>query len=498
MKPTKTEFHFKATGTSTLLFGRRETATYTDTLIPRYQGNPLIEALPPILSDDDISDQLAYYPPYEKTHRALPAEQRIHIIHTILDLLIPFPENVDLAQRFSCLIREGYVARNPIAAEFWQKFRSRAEHQRDNGNARVRVRSSAPGMTIMGISGGGKTTATEAAIGLYPQLIQHSIFQGRPFTWTQVVWLKLQCPFDGSTRGLCLNFFQAIDELLGTNHYRNYGEGRKSTDELMPAMRRVASLHSLGLLLIDELQHLDQSRTGKEIMLNFFTELVNEIGVPIVFIGTPKVKSVLAGEFRQSRRGTSEGDFVWNRMENDEKWRYFAESLWDYQYLQKPTPPSEELFDVLYDESQGIIDIAVKLFMLSQVRAVRKKLEILNVNIIRSVASDSLRTIQRALDALRRGDYEALKAIPDIQPIDYDEAVRKISNADRLKNLAGRREAPTTRAGVSPDKMTGTMETAAAGGTLMEIVKQAGQSKGDPRETLKSKGVVRDVAEYLS
>ena len=478
MKLTKTEFHFKATGVSTLLFGRRETATYTDMVLPRYQGNPLIEALPPILSDDEISDQLAYYPRYEKAHRALPAEQRIHIIHTILDLLIPFPEHIDLAQRFSCLIREGYVARNPIAAEFWQKFRSRADHQRDNGSARVRVRSSAPGMTIMGISGGGKTTATEAAVGLYPQLIQHSMYQGRPFTWTQVVWLKLQCPFDGSTRGLCLNFFQAIDELLGTNHYRNYGEGRKSTDELMPAMRRVASLHSLGLLLIDELQHLDQSRSGKEMMLNFFTELVNEIGVPIVFIGTPKVKSVLAGEFRQSRRGTSEGDFVWNRMENDEKWKYFAESLWDYQYLQKPTPPSKELFDVLYDESQGIIDIAVKLFMLSQVRAVRKKLETLSASVIRSVAADSLRTIQRAMDALRRGDFEALSAIPDIQPIDYDAAVRKISNADRLKNLAGKREASTTR--TSSDKMTGSMETAAAGATLMEIAKQGGSTKTDP------------------
>jgi hypothetical protein len=496
MKLTKRECHFNATGTSTLLFGPRETATYTDALIPRYLGNPLNQALPPIFSDDEISNQLAHYPSYEKAHRLLPAEQRIHIIHTIRDLFIPFPEHIDLAQRFSCLIREGYVARNPIAAQFWQKFRSRAEHQRDNGGARVRVRSHAPAMTIMGISGGGKTTATEAAIGLFPQLIQHSMFQGQPFTWTQMVWLKLQCPFDGSTRGLCLNFFQAVDELLGTNHYRNYGEGRKSTDELMPAMRRVASLHSLGLLLIDELQHLAQSRSGKETMLNFFTELVNEIGVPIVFIGTPKVKSVLAGEFRQSRRGTSEGDFVWNRMENDEKWTYFAESLWTYQYLQKPAAPSKELFDVLYDESQGIIDIAVKLFMLSQIRAVRKKLETLSVNIIRSVASDSLRTIQRALDALRRGDYEALATIPDIQPIDYDEAVRKISNADRLKHLAGKRDASKTGAGISPDNRL--METAATGGTLMQIAKQGSSTKADPREALKTQGVVRGVADYLT
>jgi hypothetical protein len=172
--------------------------------------------------------------------------------------------------------------------------------------------------------------------------------------------------------------------------------------------------------------------------------------------------------------------------------------MWDYQYLQKPIPPSKELFDVLYDESQGIIDIAVKLFMLSQIRAIRKKLETLGVGVIRSVASDSLRTIQRALDALRRGDYEALSAIPDIQPIDYDEAVRKISSVDRLKHLAGKREASMTRAGISPDKTIRSMETAAAGGTLMEIAKHGGPTKVDPREALKTHGVVRGVAEFLT
>src|SRR5439155_9812714 len=140
-------------------------------------------------------------------------------------------------------------------------------------------------------------------------------------------------------------------------------------------------------LAIDEIQHLDQSKSGgKDRMLNFFTHLINTIGVPVVFIGTPKAKSVLSGEFRQSRRGTGEGDFIWDRLENDEKWRYFLESLWGYQYLRTATPPSKELFDVIHDESQGIVDIAVKVFMLSQVRAIRSGHETLTSAIIRSVA----------------------------------------------------------------------------------------------------------------
>lgn len=513
MKSIKTKQLISSNGTMfSVLFGRRELAEYTDTPIPRYQGNPLIEALPPILSESEISDALAYYPPFNESERALSPELRIHMIHTVLDLLVPFPDHIDLAERFSCLIRESYTARNPLAVEYWQNFRSRMEAGQEGNTPRLRVRSSARGMTIIGISGAGKTTGTEAVLNIYPQLIQHSEYKGKPFTWTQLVWLKLQCPPDGSIRGLCLNFFQAIDELIGTHYYRDYAQGRRSTDELIPAMQRVGSLLSIGLLAIDEIQHLDQSKSGgKDCMLNFFTHLVNTIGVPIVFIGTPKAKSVLTGEFRQSRRGTGEGDFVWDRLENDEKWKYFMESLWGYQYLRNPTPPSKELFDVTHDETQGIVDIAVKLFMLSQVRAVRSGQETLTSAIIRSVAKDSFRTIQTALDALRRGDYEALAEIPDIQPIDYDAALRKMSNSTRLANLTARPQPH----GVTQPKAHVVVPQVSVGGSvsksaphdsalnlpstdsLMEIVKRANEAKISPHDALKAQGLVRDSTEYL-
>jgi hypothetical protein len=498
--------------TFSVFFGRRELAEYRDSPIPRYQGNPLIEALPPILPQSEISNALAYYPPYDKNHRTLPAEQRIHIIHTVLDVYIPLPEHIDLAERFSCLILEGYTARNPIVAEYWQTFRPRFDASGQEHGTRLRMRSSARGMTILGLSGGGKTTGTEACLNLYPQLIQHSQYHGRPFTWTQLVWLKLQCPFDGSTRGLCMNFFKAVDELIGTNHERNYAQGRRSTDELMPAMQRVAALNSLGVLVIDEIQHLDQSKSGgSERMLNFFTQLVNTIGVPVVFIGTPKAKAVLSREFRQSRRGTGEGDFVWDRLERGEKWDYFIESLWSYQYLRTETRPSQELFEVLYDESQGIIDIAIKLFMLSQVRAIHTGQEVLTPAIIRSVAGDSFRTIQQALDALRRGDHEALESFQDIKPVDYDAAVRRIANPARLMTLtAGRRpdaaaesqrqpvEAPPSqKSSVHPSPRQAAHKPGDSTGTLVDIVKQANENNLSPHDRLKAQGFVRDCADYL-
>ena len=42
--------------------GRTVRAEYLDTGIPDYDGNPLIEALPPVLTDDQATVSLAHYP----------------------------------------------------------------------------------------------------------------------------------------------------------------------------------------------------------------------------------------------------------------------------------------------------------------------------------------------------------------------------------------------------------------------------------------------------
>ena len=128
----------------------------------------------------------------------------------------------------------------------------------------------------------------EAILSLYPQVIYHSQYDQQAFSRVQVVWLKLDCPFDGSVKGLCLNFFQAVDNLLDTQYYLNYARrGRSTVDEMLPQMARVASIHGLGVLVIDELQHLREARSGgSNKMLNFFVQLVNTIGMPVVLIGT--------------------------------------------------------------------------------------------------------------------------------------------------------------------------------------------------------------------
>lgn len=206
---------------------------------------------------------------------------------------------------------------------------------------------------------------------------------------------------------------------LETEYSKNYaGSGRRTVDELIPYMARVASLHCIGVLVIDEIQHLSEAKSGgSKKMLNFFVQLINTIGIPVVLVGTYKAMSILSGEFRQIRRGTGQGDLVWDRMAEDKVWEFFVESLWRYQYLKKSCLLTPVICHTLYDVTQGITDFAVKIYMLAQVRAITTGKETITESIIRSVAKDSLRLAQPILSALKTGDIQLLHSFEDVHPI---------------------------------------------------------------------------------
>lgn len=396
----------------------------------RYDGNPLIEALPPIYSVSEVAKRLTYLPPFKATERELPPHLRLHLLQIALELFVPLPIHTDLEQRFSTMIRHGYVGRNPTSRQHWSDLDRRVESMQYN--LPTRPEAAAPGFTIIGLSGAGKTTGIKRVLGQYPQVIEHTEYNGRRCRMTQIVHLLMTCPHDGSVRGLCVDFFDKIDRLLGADERHRYVASKSSVDQLLPSMARLASIHNLGVLVIDEIQHLSHSKSGgRERMLNFFVELVNRIQLPVVLVGTYAAAGVLGDEFRQIRRGCGQGDLIWDSMLNDDTWALFMETLWRHQYVRHVTPLTKELLDTLYDECQGITDFAVKMFMLAQARAITSGEEKITVRCIRSIAHDSFRTAQPILRALRTKDLMALSTMKDVAPVSFSSALQLVVTATK-------------------------------------------------------------------
>ncbi|WP_343776151.1 ATP-binding protein [Clostridium sartagoforme] len=227
------------------------------------------------------------------------------------------------------------------------------------------------------------------------------------FSRTQIVWLKIDCPYDGSLSTLCKSFLKAIDDLLGTRYLETFGYANRVTSTMMLHMTPLASIYGIGVLVIDEIYHLLNSKNDMEEMLNFFVTLSNTVGIPTVLIGTSKAQKIFKGNFRQARRAASEGSIIWDRMDKEsDEWSFFLEILWDFQCLKENTILTDKIRDAFYDECQGITAVAANLFILAQERALSEEEEKITIEILRATAKEDLHMIQPMIKALRNNNMK--------------------------------------------------------------------------------------------
>ncbi|WCE93878.1 ATP-binding protein [Acidithiobacillus ferriphilus] len=403
-----------------------------DLTLPEYRDNPFIAKLPPPMSTHDALLAMAAPPAFNAAERDYPAHLRAHCISRLKGYFEPLETHLSLEAKFGLLIRQGYLCRNPTTADYTRRVREGATRvfEKDLMAGGRSVRSTASSFALIGCSGIGKSYGMARILELYPQKIHHA----EPRSLDQVVWLKLDSPHKGSPKQLCINFFRSMDDLLGTRYSAQFGSSRRSVDEMMVHMAHVANLHALGVLIVDEIQHIREAPgTGAEALLNFLVTLVNTIGIPVILIGTMGALPLLQGDFRQARRASGLGSLVWERMENEPTWNYFVERMWTYQWTREISPLTDEVRKVLYEESQGIVDVLINLFMMAQLRAIQlgvlnRRPERIDAGLLRQVASEHMRLIAPMINALKRGDREAIAQYDDIRPM-QDQVLQVFSDA---------------------------------------------------------------------
>ncbi len=352
------------------------------------------------------------------------------------------------------MIRSGYVGRNLSDGSLNRHMQNGYERimTGDLDSFRfAQTRSTARSLSLIGCSGSGKSSTISRILATYPQVIFHE-----KLNFTQLSYLKIECPNNGSLKSLCLNFFREVDRVLHTNYEQRYGQKRHGQPTLLALMSQVATHRAIGILVIDEIQRLSRKRSGgQETMLEFFVELVNTVGVPVILVGTPKARPIFELELQSGRRSAGFGSLFWEPMRAPKpkadpktgklrhtEWMAFTDTLWRYQWLQKRDEVlSEEIREYWYDLSQGVLDIVVKLFVLAQIRAIATGVELISIPLLKQVYEDELKPVHPMLAALRSGDPELISKYSDLHVQDIDKRVLKL----RQKIEASRLNADSER-----------------------------------------------------
>lgn len=508
-----------------------EQAVYSVPTLTKYRDNPLIHSLVQPQPWDVAYKLWRQRPPIDPAGRSYPSHQRLLLLLDALRFFEPLEMHERLDFVLNGLLFDGYVPRNPLPVR-----RHTAREQLvligagQEGDIRYTPELRVIAALLIAFPGMGKSASIRNKFKQQPALVIHNTFidtqrQVHKFDAVQIPSMMISCPEDGSTKRLCLAFFEELDFLLGSDFYSIYTRKGYTKEILMDLMADAVRDHHIGLLAFDELQRLNRAASGGEAeTLDFFVRLMDKLSVPIVFIGTPSTERILARLPHKIRRTDVLGDCRWTRLHNDQNWENLLAALWPYQYLKAEVKRTAAYSQMLYDQSQGIIDYAVKIYILAQIYAIITETEhLFSPQTIALAAKENLYFARELLDALASGDPATLTKLDldDLQPLDMQQAIEQAtirhrsSQGDIVPDEAI--QTPSLDSTAGPSETSSTAETAEDTATppqagsrqrrartsppipnTIEGIVAAGRAEGKAAaEVLEENGLVRSGTEFL-
>lgn len=376
-----------------------EKAVYRPAILPEHRGNPLIEALPTKYTDEELVDRLSFYPSHSFDETQLDPFERVEYLTRLKDLRQPLPIYLDCFRAVEMAIKEGYSVKNPLSPTTMNYLHYPIDRRPNIEPRTGYFKPKGCGITVIGESGVGKTCMLEQILGCFPDTIEHSQYKKHSLPLRQVVWIKVDCPDDSSVRALCHKILSELDSKLGFEPTKRAGTIPLLLDQIEARIKS----SFLGILVIDEMQNLNLAKTGgADRLLGFIHNLVNNLGIPILFCANPPFNQLLSRTLKAARRAESNGYFDVVLMENDSVWSLFIEELWELQWTNVRTPLTGELNDKLYELSVGNMDLAVRIFREAQRYIIGCVDERITGELLEYAASIAIKASKTVTDEIRR------------------------------------------------------------------------------------------------
>lgn len=336
---------------------------------PKVSSNPFLACIEEYLSTNDLADRLAASPLTSVDVASLSDLERVDMLDRFQEEFFePTSSSLDIGTRLLRLIRKGYINRDPTKSHVRKMTMELASYSGKELSALPWFSTYAKGMTVVGITGLGKTYEVKRILQLIPQCVEHrTLPEAHWAKMKQVTWLYVAMSHDGSLGGLLLQILVALDEVAGTKYSQDGGLIRSSNEKLAVRLGVIFRNHGLGVLVIDEIQSRNFQGHGRgEFAATFFLRLLN-FGIPVVLMGNPLGLEALYSFSQDVRRIGSGGSIEAHPLEVDEfDWTdCLAPAFWELNLMPYPHQienPNQRLFHY----SGGIRDFAGRMVSAAQ------------------------------------------------------------------------------------------------------------------------------------
>ena len=309
----------------------------------------LFADMPSMLSGQDLVSALSVFPEYRDSIRNENQAVRLMALSDLYRLYIPSQMSIEIySSMYLALLRS--MQKKVTKAAIKQQYQN---HKAIQNQAYRGIMGGADSFTIIGDSGIGKTSAISRAVDLITE--NRVIEMDNPYTKIIPI-LNVQCPWDSSIKQLLLEVLRKVDEAIESSYYQYALKSRATTDNLIGSVSQVA-LNHIGILVIDEIQNIVNSKNGKR-FIAMLLQLINNSGISLCLIGVPDCIPFFEQTFQLSRRLVG---LKYGTMPFDAYFESFCKVVFGYQYVQEESKITPAIIEWLYEHSAGVVSVVVSL-----------------------------------------------------------------------------------------------------------------------------------------
>ncbi|MDE5825431.1 MAG: TniB family NTP-binding protein [Lachnospiraceae bacterium] len=374
----------------------------------------MIQTIPPMKSGSDLLSELEVLPKYDDAIRTADVPVRLVALSDIYRIYVPSQMSLEIYSKLYLALLRSLQKKDTKLAVLQRNQNYKATMQQEYSG----IMGGSDSFTIIGASGIGKSSAISRAITLITE--NRVIEVGDPYTKI-IPCICVQCPFDSSVKGLLLEILRKVDEVIDSKYYQNALRARTTTDMLIGSVSQVA-LNHIGLLIVDEIQNVCNSRNGRS-LVGMLTQLINNSGISICMVGTPESAVFFEQAVQLARRSLG---LRYDVMEYGTDFRTFCETVFSYQYVKQKTEITDVIMEWLYEHTSGNISVVVSLIHDAQEIAILNGKEVLDLELLNEAYQQRLSMLHGFIHPEQKKQTSkpkrkvSVKAVKDSEKDGYD------------------------------------------------------------------------------
>ncbi len=361
--------------------------------------NNILKLMPCMYSEVELKSRLLMLPDYSDEIQNKSAETRIIGLSDIYDIYIPSQMTYEIYCRLYLALLNSFKKKQTHIA-MKQRYENAKIVRGSNGSG---ILGGTDSFTVIGISGLGKSAAICKAV----ELLEGNCVVELESPYTKIIpCLTVQCPFDSSVKGLLFEILRKVDETLNSRYYENAVRARATTDMLIGSVSQVA-LNHIGVLIVDEIQNVAENKNGRT-LVGMLTQLINNSGISICMVGTPKCRAFFEQEIQLARRAIG---LEYREVEYGADFYGFCRTVFGYQFTKYKEDFTDGTARWLYEHSGGIISVVISLIHDAQELAILNGTERLNIQALNSAYAKRMGMMHSYIDTAVRKKYSKRKEI---------------------------------------------------------------------------------------